>query len=99
MDATKQTRKTTKTGTVISKKMNKTVTVQVERQIRHPLYKKTIRKKKSFLVHDEHEKCKVGDIVRIVETRPISKRKKWRVIEIIGVSSPVAVNSEVGEIQ
>jgi len=99
MDANEQKRKTTKLGTVVGKKMTKTVTVLVERQVRHPLYKKTIRRKKSFLVHDEHEKCKVGDIVRIVETRPISKRKKWRVIEIIGVSSPVAVNSEVGEIQ
>ena len=75
MDANEQKRKTTKVGTVVGKKMKKTVTVLVERQVRHPLYKKIIRRRKTFLVHDEYEKCKVGDVVRIVETRPISKRK------------------------
>jgi small subunit ribosomal protein S17 len=80
-------RKTAKVGTVVSKKMKKTVSVQVERQVRHPLYKKTIQKQKTFLAHDEYEKCKVGDTVRIIETRPISKRKKWRVVEIVGLSA------------
>jgi small subunit ribosomal protein S17 len=87
MDTPKQARKTTKVGTVVAKKMKKTVTVQVERQIRHPLYRKTIRKKQTFLVHDEAEKCKVGDIVRIIETRPISKTKRWRVLAIIGLTA------------
>ncbi len=67
--------------------MQKTVTVEVVRQIRHPLYRKTVRKKQTFLVHDAAEKCKVGDIVRIIETRPISKTKRWRVAEIVGLSA------------
>jgi small subunit ribosomal protein S17 len=83
MDANEQKRKTTKLGTVVGKKMMKTVTVLVERQVRHPLYKKTIRRRKTFLVHDAADACKLGDIVRIVETRPISKRKTWRVLEIV----------------
>ncbi len=86
MDTPQHARKTTKVGTVVAKKMKKTVTVQVERQIRHPLYRKTIRRKQTFLVHDDAEKCKVGDIVRIIETRPISKTKRWRVLEIIGLT-------------
>lgn len=87
MDANEQKRKTTKVGTVVAKDMKKTVKVEVERQIRHPLYKKTVRRSKSFLVHDEFEKCKVGDMVRIIETRPISKRKKWRILEVIGLAA------------
>jgi small subunit ribosomal protein S17 len=86
MDKRPETRKTSKIGVVVGKKMKKTVTVLVERQIRHPLYKKTVRKRKTFLAHDEYEKCKLGDVVRILETRPISKRKKWRVTEILGLS-------------
>jgi small subunit ribosomal protein S17 len=86
MDNRPETRKTSKIGVVVGKKMKKTVTVMVERQIRHPLYKKTVRKRKTFLAHDETEKCKLGDVVRILETRPISKRKKWRVAEILGLS-------------
>ena len=82
----KQIRKTTKTGVVIDNKMKKTVTVLVERPMRHPLYKKIIKRRKKFLVHDEYEKCKVGDFVRIIETRPLSKRKRWRVLEIVGLS-------------
>lgn len=81
-----KSRRLTRIGTVISTNMKKTVTVLVERQVQHPLYKKFIRRKKKYLAHDEYEKCKVGDVVRIVETRPISKRKRWRVQEIIGLS-------------
>ncbi len=98
MDARPQERKTTKVGVVIAKKMKKTVTVLVERQLRHPLYKKIIRRRKKFLAHDEYEKCKLGDVVRIVETRPISRRKRWRVAEILGLSS-VDVEPETGEIK
>ena len=83
MDAKAPTRKTTKTGTVIAKSTAKTVKVQVERQIRHPRYKKPIRQRRTFLVHDETEACRVGDIVRIVETRPISRLKRWRVLEVV----------------
>ena len=99
MDAKDQKRKTTKVGTVIGKKMMKTVTVLVERQVRHPLYKKTVRRRKTFLVHDEVDKCKVGDVVRIVETRPISKRKTWRVLEIVGLSSDERKTVENGEVK
>lgn len=81
-----QVRKTIKIGVVVGNKAKKTVAVLVERPVRHPLYKKIIKKKKKFLVHDEHEKCKVGDTVKIVETRPLSKRKRWRIQEIIGLS-------------
>jgi small subunit ribosomal protein S17 len=91
-------RKTTKVGVVIGKKMRKTVTVLVERQLRHPVYKKIVRRRKTFLAHDEYEKCKVGDVVRIVETRPISRRKRWRVTEILGISS-AEIESEIGEIK
>lgn len=87
MEPKVKARKTTKLGTVIGKTMKKTVKVQVVRQVRHPLYKKTIRLRTSFLVHDEHEKCNVGDVVRIVETRPISKKKHWRVKDIVGLSA------------
>lgn len=81
-----QGRKTTKIGVVVGSKMKKTVTVMVERQVRHPLYKKIVKKRKKFLAHDEYEKCKLGDMVKIVETRPLSKLKRWRVKEIVGLS-------------
>jgi small subunit ribosomal protein S17 len=98
MENTGLKRKTTKVGRVIGKKMKKTVTVQVERQVRHPQYKKIIKKHKTFLAHDEYEKCKVGDIVRIIETRPISRRKKWRVVEIVGLSAH-EIENEIGDKQ
>jgi small subunit ribosomal protein S17 len=79
--------KTTKIGVVVGDKMKKTVTVLVERQVRHPLYKKIVRKRKQYLVHDENEKCKVGDLVKIVQTRPVSKLKRWRILEIVGLTS------------
>jgi small subunit ribosomal protein S17 len=80
-------KRTTKVGVVIGKNMKKTVTVLIERQVRHPVYKKIIKRRTKFLAHDEYEKCKVGDLVKIVETRPLSKRKRWRVQEILGLSS------------
>lgn len=97
METIGQKRKTTKVGTVIARKMRKTITVQVVRQIRHPLYKKIVRKKRTFLVHDETEKCKLGDVVRIIETRPISKMKRWRVLEIVGLK-PAMTASEVVDV-
>jgi small subunit ribosomal protein S17 len=66
---------------VTSDKMNKTVTVLVDRRVMHPLYKKFIRRSKNYAAHDEDNACKVGDLVRIEECRPISKRKTWIVIE------------------
>ena len=71
------------TGKVISDKMDKTVVVAVERLTRHPLYKKTIKKIAKFKAHDEENKCKAGDKVSIVESRPLSKDKRGRVLEIV----------------
>jgi small subunit ribosomal protein S17 len=69
------------TGRVVSDKMEKTITVSVDRRIMHPLYKKFIRRSKKYAAHDEENTCKVGDLVRIIECAPISKRKTWTVIE------------------
>jgi len=69
-------------GHVISNKMDKTVVVAVETLRRHPRYKKTIRKTTNFKAHDENNECGLGDVVRIKETRPLSKDKRWRVVEI-----------------
>lgn len=96
---TKNGRKATKVGVVVAKKMAKTVTVLVERQLRHPLYKKIIKRRKKFLVHDEHERCQVGDLVRIIETRPLSARKRWRVGEIIGAAPQEVVSGEESELE
>lgn len=73
----------TRTGIVVSSKMNKTVTVLVERQVPHPLYKKYYKTSKKYLVHDEHSTADLGDKVLIMETRPLSKRKRWRLVEIV----------------
>jgi len=73
----------TKTGIVSSDKMDKTVTVLVNRRKKHPLYGKYIIRSKKFLAHDENNECRVGDRVSIMETRPLSKRKRWRIVEIL----------------
>lgn len=73
----------TQVGTVTSTAMQKTVKVDVDRLVQHPLYKKTLRKTTTFLAHDENGSCHVGDRVRIMETRPLSARKRWRVTEIL----------------
>lgn len=70
-------------GRVVSDKMDKTVVVAVVRSFRHPLYGKTIRRTKKYMAHDEHNACKVGDLVEIVETRPLSRHKRWRVRAIL----------------
>lgn len=71
------------TGQVVSDKMNKTVVVAVTRLTQHPVYKKTIKKINKFKAHDEENKCKEGDKVSIIESRPISKDKRWKVIDIV----------------
>lgn len=71
------------TGRVVSDKMDKTVVVAVERQTHHPLYKKTVKKVTKFKAHDEENRCKTGDKVTIIESRPVSRDKRWRVLEII----------------
>ncbi|MBO8142002.1 MAG: 30S ribosomal protein S17 [Firmicutes bacterium] len=73
----------TRVGTVVSDKMDKTVVVAVERMVTHPLYKRTMRRTKKFKAHDEENACRTGDVVKIMETRPLSKQKRWRVVEII----------------
>ena len=73
----------TRTGVVSSNKMDKTITVKVERKIKHPLYGKFLKKTTSFHAHDEKNECTKGDTVRIMETRPLSKTKNWRLVEII----------------
>ncbi|MDI6715022.1 MAG: 30S ribosomal protein S17 [Thermodesulfovibrio sp.] len=70
-------------GTVISDKMDKTVVVSVERVFQDPYYKKTIKKRKKYKAHDEDNKCQIGDIVEIIESRPISKTKRWKVLRIL----------------
>ena len=71
------------TGTVVSDKMDKTAVVQVERLVKHPLYKKYIRRRNKFAAHDKDNSCNIGDKVMITESRPISKLKRWRVTDII----------------
>jgi small subunit ribosomal protein S17 len=78
-----ETKRKTRLGLVVSDKMNKTVVVAVETPKRHPLYKKTVKRQVRYKAHDEENKCKRGDKVRIVETRPHSKDKRWRVAEIV----------------
>ena len=73
----------TRTGIVISDKMDKTVVVAVRTKVRHPLYGKMVNKTTKFKAHDENNDCGIGDFVRIMETRPLSKDKRWRVVEII----------------
>jgi small subunit ribosomal protein S17 len=73
----------TRVGIVVSDKMDKTVTVRVQRQVAHPKYDRIIRKYTTFVAHDEKDECSIGDRVKIVETRPISKTKRWRVVEMI----------------
>jgi small subunit ribosomal protein S17 len=75
------------TGKVISNKMDKTVVVAVTRLFQHPVYKKTVKKVSKFKAHDEETQCKIGDDVKITETRPLSKDKRWLVLEIMGKSS------------
>jgi len=75
------------TGKVISNKMDKTVVVAVTRLFQHPVYKKTVKKVSKFKAHDEENQCKIGDDVKITETRPLSRDKRWLVLEIVGKSS------------
>ena len=73
----------TRTGKVVSDKMDKTIVVAVEDHVKHPLYKKIVKRTYKLKAHDENNECKVGDRVRVMETRPLSKDKRWRLVEII----------------
>lgn len=70
-------------GVVSSVSMDKSITVVIERKLRHPIYGKYVKKTKKFMAHDENNECKVGDTVRITESRPLSKRKRWRLVDIV----------------
>ncbi len=70
-------------GIVVSNKMEKSITVAVERKVKHEIYGKFIRKTKKFVAHDEENTCNPGDTVKIMETRPLSKRKRWRLVEVV----------------
>ncbi|MBK8721401.1 MAG: 30S ribosomal protein S17 [Saprospiraceae bacterium] len=72
-----------KIGVVTSNKMDKTITVSIERKLRHPIYGKFVKKTNKFHAHDEKNECNIGDVVRISETRPLSKLKSWRLLEIL----------------
>lgn len=90
----------TRTGRVVSTKMQKTVIVEVERLVRHPVYKKVLRRTKNYKVHDEKNACHLGDIVKIEETRPLSKDKRWRVLEILRTGNVAEVSpADIGQIQ
>lgn len=71
------------TGIVTSNKMQKTITVSVTRKLRHPIYGKLVKKTKKFLAHDENQVCNIGDIVKIIESRPLSRRKRWKLVDVI----------------
>lgn len=76
-------RRKVRMGTVVSNKMDKTIVVAVETRTKHPLYGKTIKRTTKFKAHDENNECQIGDKVRIMETRPLSREKRWRLVEII----------------
>ena len=80
-----ETRKLRKerTGLVVSDKMDKSITIEVERKVKHPIYGKFVKKTSKFIAHDEKNDCNIGDTVRVMETRPLSKNKCWRLVEII----------------
>ena len=76
-------KKMVRSGVVVSNKADKTVVVKVERKIQHPLYQRTVKQSKKYMAHDEGNACNIGDTVRIVECRPLSKQKRWMVLEIV----------------
>lgn len=80
---TERNERKTRIGKVVSDKMEKTIVVAVERLVRHPLYNKSVKNTVKFKAHDEQNECHVGDTVAIMETRPLSKDKRWRVVEIL----------------
>jgi len=73
----------TRIGVVSSNKMEKTITVAVERKVKHPIYGKFVKKTTKFHAHDEKNECTIGDVVKIMETRPLSKTKRWRLVEVV----------------
>jgi small subunit ribosomal protein S17 len=78
-----------RTGVVVSDKMNKTVSVAVVRTYQHPFYKKTVRSTAKILAHDEQNTCRIGDVVQVIETRPLSRRKRWKICQVISAAQAV----------
>ncbi|MEL6628414.1 MAG: 30S ribosomal protein S17 [Bacteroidota bacterium] len=76
-------RRKVRVGRVVSNKMDKSITVLVERRVKHPIYGKFVKKSKKLMAHDDENTCGIGDTVRIMETRPLSKNKRWRLLEVI----------------
>jgi small subunit ribosomal protein S17 len=81
--AERTSRRKVRVGTVVSDKMDKTIVVKVDTRMPHPLYGKIVTRSKKYKAHDEENRCRVGDVVRIMETRPLSRTKRWRLVEII----------------
>lgn len=88
----KKPNKQEKVGEVVSDKMNKTIVVQVSRRVAHPLYKRIVTKHKKFYAHDEEGKAKIGDIVRIIECRPMSRLKRWELAEVVRKAVVVTID-------
>jgi small subunit ribosomal protein S17 len=80
---TERSRRKVRTGVVVSERMDKTVLVRIDRKVRHPLYRKTVARSNKLAAHDENNDAHVGDTVRVMETRPLSKSKRWRVVEVV----------------
>lgn len=83
MTESKRGSRKTRTGKVISDRMDKTVVVAVESLVQHPLYKKIVKRITKFKAHDDKNQCRIGDVVKIMETRPLSKTKRWRVVKVL----------------
>ena len=81
--ASERLRRKVRTGTVVSDRMQKTIVVKIDRLVQHSVYPRTIRRSNTFKAHDEENRAKVGDVVRIMETRPLSKDKRWRLLDIV----------------
>jgi small subunit ribosomal protein S17 len=75
--------KKVRSGKVVSNKMNKTIVVALERQVAHPIYKKYFKQTKRVMAHDEENSCQIGDVVKIIESRPLSAKKRWRLVEVV----------------
>ena len=83
MDSTPRSARKERIGIVVSNKMNKSILVGIQRQIKHPMYGKFIKKTTKLMAHDAHDDANEGDTVRVIETRPLSKRKRWRLVEVV----------------
>jgi small subunit ribosomal protein S17 len=83
MENTERNLRKTRVGVVVSNKMDKTIVLSIKERVKHPLYKKTVTRNKKLMAHDENNECGIGDKVMVAETRPLSARKRWRLVEII----------------